>query len=117
MTLPFRQDLKEYFSPPHVPYWANPDVDLVRIMQAVGQVSGFTVRQIVGPHRRRPLVHARFIAIRLVMERHKVSYPRVGRIFGNRDHTSIMHAMKRFEELHKSDPEFRAMYERAKEVL
>ena len=34
------------------------------------------------------------------------SLPAIGRHFGNRDHTTVMHAVRRVEELMQQDPDF-----------
>lgn len=57
---------------------------------------GVTVADVFGPRRDRHIVAARFEAIaEVAAARPWWSYPTLGRIFGNRDHTTIMHALKR----------------------
>jgi chromosomal replication initiator protein len=51
----------------------------------------------------RPLVRARWIAMLLARELTAASFPAIGRHFGNRDHTTIMHGVRRIEELCRDD--------------
>jgi chromosomal replication initiator protein len=41
----------------------------------------------------------------------KCSFPELGRAFGNRDHTTVMSAVRKVEQLRASDPELRAHLE------
>lgn len=50
----------------------------------------------------RPRQIAMFLAKRLTSK----SLPEIGRKFGGKDHTTVMHAVKRIDELCKKDPEF-----------
>jgi chromosomal replication initiator protein len=50
----------------------------------------------------RPRQIAMYLAKRLTSK----SLPEIGRKFGGKDHTTVMHAVKRIEELSKKDPEF-----------
>ncbi len=54
---------------------------------------GFAVDAICGPSRTRPLVTARQVAMYLVREMTDYSYPAIARIFGGRDHTTVIHAV------------------------
>lgn len=64
------------------------------IIMRVAQWRGVPFAVIVGTRRTRHIVAARFEAIRAVADaRPDLSLPQLGRIF-NRDHTSILHALK-----------------------
>jgi chromosomal replication initiator protein len=39
------------------------------------------------------------------------SLPEIGRMFGNRDHTTVMHAVTRVTELMAADPDFKEQVE------
>jgi chromosomal replication initiator protein len=62
------------------------------ILQAVSETFGFSVEDLVGPKRQRPLVRARQIGMYLFRELTEYSYPAIGREFGGRDHTTVIHA-------------------------
>ena len=55
--------------------------------------------------RARQIARPRQIAMYLSKNLTSLSYPEIGRKFGNRDHTTIMHAVKKIEDVIKLDPE------------
>ena len=66
------------------------------IITQVGAAFGFTYADIVGPCQIVPLVRARWAAIAAVRTaRPDLSIKRLGRTFGDRDHTTIRHALLR----------------------
>ena len=67
------------------------------ILKATSEVFDFTLEQITGGSRRRPLVDARQIAMYVTRNMTDLSYPEIGRAFGNRDHTTVIHAVRKIE--------------------
>lgn len=67
------------------------------ILDAVAETYGFTVEEIIGPKRVRPLVTARHVAMYLVRTLTEFSYPAIGRVFGGRDHTTCINACSKIE--------------------
>lgn len=66
------------------------------IMQAVAAEHGCDVDDLTGPRQMRRLVVARHAAMRAVHDqRPDLSLPQIGRLFGNRDHTTVFHALGR----------------------
>ena len=63
------------------------------ILDATSASYGFSIDAICGPSRTRPLVTARQVAMYLTRELTDYSYPAIGRVFGNRDHTTVIHAV------------------------
>ena len=60
---------------------------------------GFTVEELIGKSRRRPLVTARQVAMYVVRELTDLSYPAIARDFGGRDHTTVIHAVEKIGSL------------------
>ena len=65
------------------------------LVSAIAKRHGVTFADIMGPCRRAKIVAARFEAIVTVAQlRHTWSLPQIGRFFGDRDHTTILHAIR-----------------------
>ena len=65
------------------------------ILDATSAMFGFTIDDLMGPSRRRPLVQARQVGMYVFRQVTEFSYPMIGREFGNRDHTTVMHAVEK----------------------
>ena len=76
---------------------AKAPVTVRTILKATSEVFDFTLEQITGGSRRRPLVDARQIAMYVTRNMTDLSYPEIGRAFGNRDHTTVIHAVRKIE--------------------
>lgn len=61
--------------------------------------------------RHKSIAFARHVAMYLCKQRLKCSFPELGRAFGNRDHTTVMSAVRKVEQLRTTDPEVRAHIE------
>jgi chromosomal replication initiator protein len=84
------------------------------ILDATAESYGFTVDAICGPSRTRPLVTARQVAMYLVRNLTDYSYPAIARVFGGRDHTTVIHAVDKITTQMK---ERRQIYEQVTELL
>lgn len=54
-------------------------------------------RDMIGPDRRRPTVKVRQQLIWELHDKFGMSFPALGRLFGNRDHTTMLHSVRRVE--------------------
>jgi chromosomal replication initiator protein len=61
--------------------------------------------------RHKSVAFARHVAMYLCKQRLKVSFPEIGRAFGNRDHTTVMSAVRKIEAQRDTDPQVRAHLE------
>jgi chromosomal replication initiator protein len=71
------------------------------MMEIIASYFGFTLDAMRGKSRQRPLVTARQIAMYLFRDLTDLSYPAIGREFGGRDHTTVMHAVEKVQHLMK----------------
>ena len=69
------------------------------IIGATAAATGLSPVDLIGPSRRQPLVRARQTAMYLCRELTDLSLPKIGRAFGGRDHTTVMHALDRVKAL------------------
>ncbi len=86
---------------------ARPTVTVRKILQKASEISGIPVDQIVGTSRRRPIVEVRQIAMYVTRNETDLSFPKIGEAFGNRDHTTVIHGVKKIEQLIVDDVEMR----------
>jgi chromosomal replication initiator protein len=84
------------------------------ILDAVSASYGFPVEALTGPSRTRPLVTARQVAMYLTRELTDYSYPAIGRVFGKRDHTTVIHAV---DKITGQMQERRQIYEQVTELI
>lgn len=69
------------------------------VIAATAALFNLTPEDITGASRKRPVAIARQIAMYVVRELTELSYPEIGRAFGGKDHTTVMHAVGRVQEL------------------
>lgn len=65
------------------------------ILQTTGRHFGITVAQMKGVNRHADVVHARSVAMLLVRKHLKLSLPKIGHIFGGKDHSGVRTAIAR----------------------
>ncbi len=69
------------------------------ILEETAKMFGWTIDELCGRSRRRPLVTSRQIGMYVFRELTDYSYPQIGREFGGRDHTTVMHAVEKITNL------------------
>ncbi|TMM18168.1 MAG: chromosomal replication initiator protein DnaA [Actinobacteria bacterium] len=84
------------------------------ILESTATTFGFSVEELCGTSRRRPLVTARQIGMYVFRELTEFSYPAIAREFGGRDHTTVIHAVEKVSALMK---ERRQIYDQVTELL
>jgi chromosomal replication initiator protein len=77
--------------PPSRPRVITPEL----ILEETSSMFGWSVDDLIGKSRRRPLVTARQIGMYVFRELTDFSYPRIAEQFGGRDHTTVMHACEK----------------------
>ena len=83
------------------------------ILERTAEMFDFTIDEIRGQSRRRPLVTARQIGMYVMRELTDLSYPAIAREFGGRDHTTVIHAVDKIGTLMK---ERRQIYDQVTEL-
>jgi chromosomal replication initiator protein len=79
--------------------------------QIVGAVGGhfkISPDEIKGTSRKAPIVHARHISVYITREITGDSWKHIGGLFGDRDHTSMMHGYQKVSEMMKDNPDLSA---------
>ena len=77
----------------------------IALMKERGGV-GNKLAEMFSPRRARSVARPRQIAMYLCKQLTSRSLPEIGRKFGNRDHTTVMHAVRKVDELKSIDSSF-----------
>lgn len=97
-----------------VPNWAEPTVKvrfqiprthntIAAIQETVARQFGLRRIDMVSARRAREVARPRQVAMYLCRNHTPRSLPEIGRLFGNRDHTTVIHAVKTITRLRKED--------------
>jgi chromosomal replication initiator protein len=68
------------------------------VLKVVSVFYDISLEKIKSDSRRKDLVKARQITMYVLRELVKLSYPAIGEVFNNKDHTTVMHSCKKIEE-------------------
>lgn len=71
-------------------------IDVAAILERVAERFDVTVDDLKGRDRHKQVTAARHVAMWAVRQR-KLSFPEIGRLFGNRDHTTVMNAVRKID--------------------
>ena len=93
--------LKDFINP------NNKLVSVESIQNLVASYFNLNIQELLSPRRSRSLARPRQIAMYLAKQYTTNSLPDIGRKFSNRDHTTVIHAVKKINELIKKDNEIR----------
>jgi chromosomal replication initiator protein len=92
---------------------AAPEVTITRIQEAVSHRFGVTLEELVSPRRSQAVAYPRQVAMYLSRELTDASLPMIGREFGGRDHTTVIHAKDKIGRLMLED---RSVYNLVQEL-
>ncbi len=73
------------------------------ILRSVGKHYNVTRADLLSPRRARSIVRPRQVGMYLAKQLTSRSLPEIGRRFGGRDHTTVLHAVRKIEELLRMD--------------
>jgi chromosomal replication initiator protein len=78
-------------------------VTIEEIQRKVAEHYNVRLSDLIGPKRQRTIARPRQVAMFLAKQMTTRSLPEIGRRFGGRDHTTIMHGVRKVEELQDAD--------------
>lgn len=88
--------------------FAPPKPSFDQIVDMVGRLYKIESKEIKGISRKAPIAHARHVAVYVTREILGDSWKHIGMMFGNRDHTSMMHGYKKIREMMNRDKDLNA---------
>lgn len=89
-------------------------VSTKQILEEVAHAYNFSIEEICGPSRNRPLVAARQMAMYLMRELTDYSFPEIAKALGNRDHTTVIHGWRK---VGSQMGEKRAVYDQVTDLM
>ena len=81
----------------------NKSINVESIQNIVASYFNLNLQEMLSPRRSRALARPRQIAMYLAKQHTTNSLPDIGRKFSNRDHTTVIHAVKKIDERMKKD--------------
>jgi chromosomal replication initiator protein len=109
MTVDLAQDvLRDVF-----PQGEPAEVSIERIQETVIERFGLSLEELCGDRRSQNIVYPRQVAMYLSRELTDSSLPKIGRHFGGRDHTTVIHATSKIARLIRED---RSVYNLVQEL-
>ena len=95
----------------------NRKITIEEIQKKVAEHFNIRLTDMHSPRRSRSVARPRQIAMYLAKSITSRSLPEIGRKFGGRDHTTVMHAVKKIEELKQEDNDFNEDIELLKRLI
>ncbi len=86
-------------------------ISMENIQKTVADYFGIRVSELKSKRRNRQIARPRQIAMALAKELTSMSLPDIGDAFGGRDHTTVIHACKKVDELVKTDNKIKDDYD------
>lgn len=87
-------------------------ISIAEVQRVVADDYDVTINDLISRRRARAIIIPRFAAMFLAKELTPSSYPMIARRFGDRDHTSVCHAVVSLDQKRRADPELDARLQR-----
>jgi len=98
-------------------YNSNKVVSIDKIQTVTSNFFSISLSDMLSPRRSRPLARPRQMAMYLAKKLTPRSLPEIGRKFANRDHTTVIHAVKTIEKLIENNDELKKNVEELKSLI
>ena len=92
------------------------EADPLEIIRKVADHFGLKPEELTGSGRKKEVVLPRQLAMYLVRELTRASLPEIGQLFGGRDHTTVLYAIQKVQELAESDREVQGLLRTLREA-
>ena len=92
-------------------------VTIESIQKAVAEQFGLRVTEIKAKNNSRAIVYPRQIAMYLTKHLTEASLPEIGRQFGGKHHTTVMHSVEKIEQQRQGDKDLNRLLNKITETL
>jgi chromosomal replication initiator protein len=87
-----------------------PELTPQRILAVASGHFGLTVADLIGHSRRKEMVFARQTAMTLCRSLLGMSYPALGKLFGGKDHSTVLYSIRKFQQLQTDNEETKQLF-------
>ncbi|HEY9696924.1 MAG TPA: chromosomal replication initiator protein DnaA [Trichocoleus sp.] len=95
------ENISPVLNPPSEQVEASPDA----VLNTIVETYGISLEDLKGSSRRREISVARQIGMYLMRQHTDLSLPKIGEVFGGKDHTTVMYSCDKVAQQKESDPE------------
>ncbi len=96
-----------------IPETTSTQITVDQILKTVAHHTGVSVAEILSDKRARNVVESRHLVMYLARELTDLSLPKIGESVGNRDHTTVLHAVEKIAKLMRQD---RQLYDQVQQL-
>jgi chromosomal replication initiator protein len=98
-------------------YKSSKIITIEKIQNVTSNFFSINLQEMLSQRRSRPLARPRQIAMYLAKKLTTRSLPEIGRKFANRDHTTVIHAVKTIDKLSQNNEEIKKNVEEIKSII
>jgi len=95
------ENVASLLNPAHIKIATSPD----KILQVIAESFQVSIEDLKGSSRRREISSARQIGMYLMRQYTNLSLPKIGEVFGGKDHTTVMYSCEKIAQQQKQNPE------------
>ncbi|MEO0947494.1 MAG: chromosomal replication initiator protein DnaA [Cyanobacteria bacterium J06641_5] len=107
------ENIARILNPPSDCTGASPEA----ILQAIVENFGVSIADLKGASRRREISWARQVGMYLMRQHTNLSLPRIGEVFGGKDHTTVLYGCDKVAKKQKQDPSLGPLLRRLNERI